>query len=259
MIGSIFLVMIYENIVYLFFPFLMSVSKILQPPGNLKFDFEDFVANQLGVILVKPETQEICQYFLKNQCRMGNKCAFTHPSKTKLVVCKHWLRGLCKKGERCEFLHEYNLKKMPECWFYAKIGECTNPECQYLHIDPNSKIRECAWYARGFCKHGAGCRHKHTRAAACPNYLTGFCPKGNNCQFGHPKYELPVMSGYQDEVVPISKEQQKYQQQQAQQKNSQIQGTYRPLSEVSCFKCGEKGHYANHCTKRMRFNNVQPS
>jgi hypothetical protein len=43
---------------------------------------------------------------------------------------------------------------MPECWFYTKLGECTNPECQYLHIDPNSKIKECAWYARGFCKHG---------------------------------------------------------------------------------------------------------
>ena len=72
----------------------------------------------------------------------------------KSVVCKHWLRGLCKKGEDCEFLHEYNLKKMPECWFFTKYGECSNPECMYLHIDPNSKVKECAWYNRGFCKHG---------------------------------------------------------------------------------------------------------
>jgi cleavage and polyadenylation specificity factor subunit 4 len=81
----------------------------LQPPKT-KFDFEDFVVNQLGVVLVRPPIQEVCQYYLKNQCKMGNKCAFKHPSKTKLVVCKHWLRGLCKKGELCEFLHEYNLK-----------------------------------------------------------------------------------------------------------------------------------------------------
>jgi cleavage and polyadenylation specificity factor subunit 4 len=43
---------------------------------------------------------------------------------------------------------------MPECWFFAKYGECSNPECIYLHIDPASKIKECAWYSRGFCKHG---------------------------------------------------------------------------------------------------------
>jgi cleavage and polyadenylation specificity factor subunit 4 len=24
----------------------------------------------------------------------------------------------------------------------------------YLHIDPESKQKECPWYARGFCKHG---------------------------------------------------------------------------------------------------------
>jgi len=38
-------------------------------------------------------------------------------------VCKHWLRGLCKKGDQCEFLHEYDMTKMPECYFYSKFGE----------------------------------------------------------------------------------------------------------------------------------------
>lgn len=47
------------------------------------------------------------------------------------------------------------MKKMPECWFYSKYGECCNgDECMYLHIDPESKQKECPWYARGFCKHG---------------------------------------------------------------------------------------------------------
>ena len=36
----------------------------------------------------------------------------------------HWLRDLCKKGDQCEFLHEYNLKKMPECHFFATFGAC---------------------------------------------------------------------------------------------------------------------------------------
>ncbi|EGF80201.1 hypothetical protein BATDEDRAFT_5960, partial [Batrachochytrium dendrobatidis JAM81] len=147
------------------------------------FNFEPYITQTLGILLVKPPIKPICTHFIRGACRQGSSCPFQHPQKMRAVVCKHWLRGLCKKGEVCEFLHEYNMKRMPECWFFAKLGECTNPECQYLHIDPDSKIRECPWYARGFCKHGAECRHKHTRKAACQNYLTGFCPNGESCQF----------------------------------------------------------------------------
>ncbi|RMC17621.1 hypothetical protein DUI87_05285 [Hirundo rustica rustica] len=80
-------------------------------------------------------------------------CPFRHISGEKTVVCKHWLRGLCKKGDQCEFLHEYDMTKMPECYFYSKFGECSNKECPFLHIDPESKIKDCPWYDRGFCKH----------------------------------------------------------------------------------------------------------
>ncbi|KAJ7403991.1 hypothetical protein WISP_148357 [Willisornis vidua] len=70
-------------------------------------------------------------------------CPFRHISGEKTVVCKHWLRGLCKKGDQCEFLHEYDMTKMPECYFYSKFGECSNKECPFLHIDPESKIKDC--------------------------------------------------------------------------------------------------------------------
>lgn len=52
----------------------------------------------------------------------GGMCPFRHISGEKTVVCKHWLRGLCKKGDQCEFLHEYDMTKMPECYFYSKFG-----------------------------------------------------------------------------------------------------------------------------------------
>ena len=96
----------------------------------------------------------------------------------RTVVCKHWLRGLCKKGDDCEFLHEYDMTKMPECYFYQKFGTCLNKECPFQHIDPTSKIRDCPWYDRGFCRHGPSCRHRHTRRVLCINYLVGFCPDG---------------------------------------------------------------------------------
>ncbi|KAJ3027057.1 UNVERIFIED_CONTAM: hypothetical protein HDU68_004593 [Siphonaria sp. JEL0065] len=155
------------------------------------FDYEEHVRNVLSFDLDpqrKSGGEGVCRFFLKGFCAKGQACPYKHVSQATLnanahkagVVCKHYLRGLCKKGDLCEFLycilssallthhadiqtdaifpsffsHEYNLKKMPECWFFSKYQSCTNPECQYLHIDPNSKVKECPWYARGFCKHG---------------------------------------------------------------------------------------------------------
>ncbi|KAI8075450.1 uncharacterized protein B0P05DRAFT_547560 [Gilbertella persicaria] len=153
------------------------------------------------------------------------------------------------------------MKKMPECWFYSKYGECCNgEECMYLHIDPESKQKECPWYARGFCKHGPNCRNKHVRKLVCQNYLTGFCPDGLNCPNGHPKYELPLMYNIQnDDIAPPPssssnsntqphEEQKNFRQpyQQAPHHHHQP-GTFRKLEDVTCYKCGQQGHYANRC------------
>lgn len=126
------------------------------PPPTFSFDFEPFLKDELKLYVGENRrpVQEVCKYYMRGQCRHGTKCQFKHVKSDKLVMCKHWLRGLCKKGDFCEFLHEYNLKKMPECWFYSNYRECSNNECMYLHIDPESKIKECVWYNRGFCKRG---------------------------------------------------------------------------------------------------------
>ena len=44
-------------------------------------------------------------------------------------------------GDDCEFLHEYDMAKMPECYFFSRFGQCMNKECAFLHLDPESKIR----------------------------------------------------------------------------------------------------------------------
>jgi hypothetical protein len=67
---------------------------------------------------------EICKFYLKGSCMKGSQCPFRHSRNERAVVCKHWLRGLCKKGDLCEFLHEYDLEKMPECYFFSKFGMC---------------------------------------------------------------------------------------------------------------------------------------
>ena len=65
----------------------------------------------------------VCAFYLTGLCSRGSSCPFRHVRVDRTVVCKHWLRGLCKKGDDCEFLHEYDMSKMPECYFFSKFGK----------------------------------------------------------------------------------------------------------------------------------------
>ena len=65
----------------------------------------------------------ICSFFLTSTCSKGSLCPFRHIKGERAVVCKHWLRGLCKKGDDCEFLHEFDMTKMPECYFFSRFGK----------------------------------------------------------------------------------------------------------------------------------------
>lgn len=171
-------------------------------PQSYTFHFSPFLrqVHHHGL----PADRPICKAYASGHCPNGTKCLDRHvsdPAATKTgggahasglnsLVCKHWLRGLCKKGEQCEFLHEYNLRKMPECNFFARNGYCSNgEECLYLHIDPQSRMPPCPHYDRGFCPLGPMCAKKHVRRTLCPFYLAGFCPDGKECKEGvHPKW-----------------------------------------------------------------------
>ncbi|XP_012614498.1 cleavage and polyadenylation specificity factor subunit 4 isoform X3 [Tupaia chinensis] len=234
------------------------MQEIIASVDHIKFDLEIAVEQQLGAQpLPFPGMDKsgaaVCEFFLKAACGKGGMCPFRHISGEKTVVCKHWLRGLCKKGDQCEFLHEYDMTKMPECYFYSKFGECSNKECPFLHIDPESKIKDCPWYDRGFCKHGPLCRHRHTRRVICVNYLVGFCPEGPSCKFMHPRFELPMGTTEQPPLPqqtqpPAKRVPQVIGVMQSQNSSAGNRGP-RPLEQVTCYKCGEKGHYANRCTK----------
>lgn len=183
-----------------------TVSQATKPAYD--FNFSDFLRREYRFGLDPNRPQ--CKAYLQGHCPLGNRCPDKHqlsssynkcvyselPHRRVLtmvssLVCKHWLRGLCKKGETCEFLHEYNLRRMPECSYYARTLTCSNgDDCLYLHIDPESKRPPCPHYDRGFCPLGPLCALKHNKKdRICPFYLAGFCPEGPACKNGaHPRF-----------------------------------------------------------------------
>lgn len=277
------------------------MQDLVAPVTHIKFEMEVALDQQLGSQpLPFPGMDKsgaaICTFYLSNVCSKGVACPYRHVKGDRTVVCKHWLRGLCKKGDDCEFLHEFDMSKMPECYFFSKFGECNNKECPFLHIDPSAKIKDCPWYDRGFCRHGPNCKNRHVRRILCQCYLNGFCLEGPKCKYMHPSFDIPVFDqqttikkvnivchfcsepGHKALNCPKMKTSDS-------DKINVIQTTMdtghnapypqpgyghhvhvhlpykppsgqdnyidprRPLDQVTCFKCGEKGHYANKCPK----------
>lgn len=109
----------------------------------------------------------MCNFFAKGLCVKGMLCPLRHEQGEKLVVCKHWLRGLCRKSDCCDFLHQYDVSKMPVCYFHSKFGNCSNKECLFLHLKPVLKLQDCPWYNQGFCKEGKSLRDRDRMPEGC--------------------------------------------------------------------------------------------
>lgn len=177
----------------------------LSSPPTYEFGFDEFLKREYRFGLDRDRPS--CKAYMQGHCPMGPNCPDKHhtqssfnkyarrsmsPKPTPLtsvpsLVCKHWLRGLCKKGEHCEFLHEYNLRRMPECNYFARHQTCPNgDDCLYLHIDPDFKRPACPHFERGFCPLGPRCANRHVKMEKlCPFYIAGFCPNGKQCPEGH--------------------------------------------------------------------------
>jgi cleavage and polyadenylation specificity factor subunit 4 len=155
------------------------------------------------------------------QCPLGpNKCPLRHTTPApinfkppvplptnqrerdkKTTVCKHYLRNLCKVGEDCEYTHDWNLRTMPVCVWFVKLGKCElGGECLYYH--PRDRRVECPDYNRGFCRLGPRCPRRHVRRTLCQAYFAGFCPDGPDCSQAHPRPDLPAPESYINPTPP---------------------------------------------------------
>ncbi|XP_073876401.1 putative cleavage and polyadenylation specificity factor subunit 4-like protein isoform X3 [Macaca fascicularis] len=177
------------------------MQEVIAGLERFTFAFEEDVEMQKGTGLLPfpgmdKSASAVCNFFAKGLCEKGKLCPFRHDRGEKMVVCKHWLRGLCKKGDHCKFLHQYDITRMPECYFYSKFGDCSNKECPFLHVKPAFKSQDCPWYDQGFCKDGPLCKYRHVPRIMCLNYLVGFCPEGPKCRFSHPKMNLLFNPSY---------------------------------------------------------------
>ncbi|XP_046319429.1 putative cleavage and polyadenylation specificity factor subunit 4-like protein [Marmota monax] len=183
------------------------MEEVIAGLERLTFAFERDVELQRGTGLLPFQGMDksasaMCVFFAKGLCGKGKLCPFRHEQGEKMVVCKHWLRGLCKKGDHCRFLHQYDVTRMPRCYFYSKFGDCHNKECTFLHVKPASKSQDCPWYDQGFCRDGPRCKYRHVPRIMCLNYFIGFCPEGPKCQFTHPKMNLEFNPSYTKLVRP---------------------------------------------------------
>ncbi|GAA99207.1 uncharacterized protein L969DRAFT_86418 [Mixia osmundae IAM 14324] len=246
------------------------------------FLVEEYIKNDLALRIDLDD--ELCKdWAATHACPRGALCPLRHvrPSIRNFrpmpaegrgalskTICKHWLKGLCKKGPGCEFLHELNMRKMPECWFFTQFRFCASgDDCMYLHLVEAERLKDCEAYTRGFCHLGPSCPDKHSRKTACPSYLNGFCPLGAHCSLVHPPWlrdQVQARVNYKEPKDAYRNRDRDWPEEVG-GKGGDWAPAYRAdggptirnqnqprraLNEVTCYKCGEKGHFANNCMNR---------
>eukprot|EP00760_Papus_ankaliazontas_P032190 PhM_4_TR5679/c0_g1_i1/m.98958/K14404/CPSF4, YTH1; cleavage and polyadenylation specificity factor subunit 4 len=208
--------------------------------SDVRIDFEHYMPKDAETVR---KSREICFDFQNGSCTKSN-CTFRHAlvaddpamlRSARTEVCKYWLRGLCTAGDDCPWLHEFDMKKIPECIYHQKLGECSNPECIFQHKTNEERVPRCAAYDRGFCGLGPKCTLRHVKQQPCPKYLAGFCPQGTKCNLGH-----PAMLFFDEESI------------RSRIKARMIEERREGNLNVVCDRCRDPGHIAPRCPGREK-------
>ncbi|NWH25842.1 CPSF4 factor, partial [Grus americana] len=215
---------------------------------------------------VAGEKMVVCKHWLRGLCKKGDGCDFLHEYEaTKMPECYFYSKfGECSNKD-CPFLHIDAATSTMGCPWYDR-GFCRHGKL------PGREPLLCAA--------GPLCKYKHTRRVMCANYLVGFCPEGPKCKFMHscgtaaancpscpmspqgagcPRglARLDLAAGREsgcknvppmEPPVPVTGATQHLTVQLWDTSNCPPGPQSLPEQGI-CFKCRQKGHYANECGK----------
>jgi cleavage and polyadenylation specificity factor subunit 4 len=215
-----------------------------------------------------------CYFFQRYGVCGNSECQFLHLNpEDRTRICLWYDRGFCKHGAACKNKH---LRKVI-CQNFL-VGFCPEgPECKYAHPTFDLPVsNDLNQKGGGIVCHN--CREPGHKATICPRRQipmasaadlaavaggnsgsiqigqAGFgMPRPVVCHCFEPGHKITVcpkllggtIQGPDGEHIAIS-----MQQAAMNPLFHKLPYVPRPIESVTCFKCGEKGHYANKCPKR---------
>lgn len=213
---------------------------------------------------IKADRTVVCKHWLRGLCKKGDLCEFLHKyDMSKMPECFFYAKFKACSNTNCQFQHIDPESKIKDCPWYDR-GFCRHgPNCRHRH----TRRVICMNYLSGFCPTGAECKHAHPRFDLPTSDPSVQFKKGqvvcHNCSSaGHKIGQCPKLNPEEREEILFTKAQQYEQQKHAMMQENNLNHNnssehrqnkdnkqHRPLDQVTCYKCGEKGHYANRCKK----------
>ncbi|XP_063718818.1 cleavage and polyadenylation specificity factor subunit 4-like [Symsagittifera roscoffensis] len=205
---------------------------------------------------LNPEDRtRICLWYDRGFCKHGAGCKNRHLRK---VICQNWVIGFCPEGPECKFAHpKFDLPVTNDtmqkpgggvviCHNCREVGHkatfCPQRPGNNQHMQNHNNNHGNAIETGGgtgnpvYGQPGVG----QPRPVVChhcfePGHKITVCPRliGGSIQTADGEH-IPI-SMQQAAMNPIF---------------HKLPYVPRPIESVTCFKCGDKGHYANKCPKR---------
>jgi len=130
-----------------------------------------------GESSIADKEDNVCRDFLRNVCRRGDRCKYTHPAETAPEV----LECAAKLQDKMEFCHDF------------QNGRCHRTNCKFIHC--NGEIEQ-EFKSSGYLppsvrdqviNKGVAVDFPATNGGIpiCKDYLKGKCNRENRCKFRH--------------------------------------------------------------------------